>query len=334
MRVGFNLHPAFRATGGRCCTYLRIFITSGSLPLLRRTRNIVGSMYGGSLFAVTDGAHPTMLMSALGSDHIVGTRRRPSATASRLTPPCTWISACRGNRGNPRILAREHETTRTYTVELQDKDGVVYAVVERTIYIANKKFYKQKTQGGDMHRIPGGRIAALSRSWPPPWRAPRRPTSKSAACASRTSLSEGGRALVLNGAGVRTKFVVKVYVAALYATARTSDAAALVNSAEPRRMRLHMLRDVDSKSLDGALQDGLRDNTPKQELEALKEPAQRLSALMASVGSAKEGDVIDLDFDAKGVSVSDNGKARGRIDDPAFARPCVYGWAKTRRSPP
>ena len=50
---------------------------------------------------------------------------------------------------------------------------------------------------------------------------------------------------------------------------------------------------------------------------------------MASVGSAKEGDVIDLDFDAKGVSVSDNGKARGRIDDPAFARRCcVYGWAK------
>ena len=34
-------------------------------------------------------------------------------------------------------------------MELQDKDGVVYAVVERTIYIANKKFYKQKTQGGD-----------------------------------------------------------------------------------------------------------------------------------------------------------------------------------------
>ena len=56
---------------------------------------------------------------------------------------------------------------------------------------------------------------------------------------------------------------------------------------------------------------------------------------MASVGSAGEGDVIDLDFDAKGVSVSDNGKARGRIDDPAFARRCcVYGWAKTRRSPP
>ena len=46
---------------------------------------------------------------------------------------------------------------------------------------------------------------------------------------------------------------------------------------------------------------------------------------MASVGSAK-GDVIDLDFDAKGVSVSDNGKARGRIDDPAFARALLRVW--------
>ena len=36
--------------------------------------------------------------------------------------------------------------------------------------------------------------------------------------------------------------------------------------------------------------------------------------------------MIDLDFDAKGVSVSDNGKARGRIDDPAFARALLRVW--------
>nr|WP_249204880.1 DUF4442 domain-containing protein [Achromobacter sp. Marseille-Q0513] len=152
MRVGFNLHPAFRATGGRVLHvspdfhHIRI-----KLPLLRRTRNIVGSMYGGSLFAVTDGAHPTMLMSALGSDHIVWDKaasiryRKPAYTTLYVDfrLPAGEIAEIR------EILAREHETTRTYTVELQDKDGVVYAVVERTIYIANKKFYKQKTQGGD-----------------------------------------------------------------------------------------------------------------------------------------------------------------------------------------
>ena len=179
-----------------------------------------------------------------------------------------------------------------------------------------------------MRRIPGGRTAALSLAL--------------AACLAGApahaadvevggvrvpdSLSEGGRTLVLNGAGLRTKFVVKVYVAALYATAKTSDAAALVNSDEPRRMRLRLLRDVDSKSLDVALQDGLRDNTPAQELAQLKAPAERLSALMGDIGAVREGDVVDLDFDAQGVAVTDNGKSRGRIDSPAFARALLRVW--------
>lgn len=140
------------------------------------------------------------------------------------------------------------------------------------------------------------------------------------------ALSSGGQELVLNGAGVRTKFIVKVYVAALYATEKSSVAAALIDSDKPRRVRLMLLRDVDSKSLDGALQEGLRDNTPAQELAALKAPADRLSALMAEIGAVREGDVVDLDFDARGVSITDNGKPRGRIDSPAFARALLRVW--------
>ena len=104
MRVGFNLHPAFRATGGRVLHvspdfhHIRI-----KLPLLRRTRNIVGSMYGGSLFAVTDGAHPTMLMSAPARITSWGQGGVHPLPQARLHLPCTWISACLpGNRGNPR----------------------------------------------------------------------------------------------------------------------------------------------------------------------------------------------------------------------------------------
>ena len=72
MRMGFNLHPAFRGTGGcvehvaHDMSHIRI-----RLPLNWRTRNVVGSIYGGSLFAVTDGVHPMMLMSALGDGVIV-----------------------------------------------------------------------------------------------------------------------------------------------------------------------------------------------------------------------------------------------------------------------
>ncbi|MEN4920813.1 chalcone isomerase family protein [Achromobacter spanius] len=179
-----------------------------------------------------------------------------------------------------------------------------------------------------MRCIPGGRTAALSvilaasLAGAPALAA----DAEVAGVRVPEHLSEGGHALVLNGAGLRTRFVVKVYVAALYVTARTSDAAALINSTEPRRMRLQLLRDVDSKSLDGTLQDGLRDNTTAQELAALKEPAQRLSGLMAEIGAAREGDVIDLDFDAQGVAIASNGKRRGRIDDPAFARALLRVW--------
>ncbi|MFD4839143.1 chalcone isomerase family protein [Achromobacter sp. NPDC058515] len=179
-----------------------------------------------------------------------------------------------------------------------------------------------------MHSIPGGRTAALSLilaaslAGAPAFSA----DMEVAGVRVPQQLSEGGHALVLNGAGLRTKFVVKVYVAALYATKKTGDAAALINSAEPRRIRLQLLRDVDSKSLDEALQEGLRDNTSKQELAALKEPAQRLSGLMAEIGTAREGDVVDLDFDARGVAVASNGKPRGRIDSPEFARALLRVW--------
>ncbi len=175
--------------------------------------------------------------------------------------------------------------------------------------------------------IPGGRATALSLILAACLAAaPARADVEVAGVRVPEQLSEGGHALVLNGAGLRTKFVVKVYVAALYASARSQDAAALINSNEPRRMRLQLLRDDDSKSLDAALQDGLRDNTHKQELAALQAHADRLSSLMAEIGSAREGDVIDLDFDARGVTITDNGKQRGRIDDPAFARALLRVW--------
>ncbi|WP_050448686.1 chalcone isomerase family protein [Achromobacter spanius] len=139
-------------------------------------------------------------------------------------------------------------------------------------------------------------------------------------------LSEGGRTLVLNGAGLRTRFVVKVYVAALYVTTKSHDASVLINSTEPRRIRLQLLRDVDSESLDDALQEGLRDNTPPPELARLKASTERLKSLVADLGIAREGDVVDLDFDARGVAVTHNGKPRGRVDGPDFARALLRVW--------
>jgi acyl-coenzyme A thioesterase PaaI-like protein len=152
MRMGFNLHPAFRGTGGRVehvapdLSHIRV-----RLPLSWRTRNVVGSIYGGSLFAVTDGLHPLMIMAALGKEVVVWDKaasiryKKPGLTtlfADFALPPDEVLAIRNALRDSP-------ELDRTYEVELKDEDGVVHTVVERTVYIADKNHYRNKQTRGE-----------------------------------------------------------------------------------------------------------------------------------------------------------------------------------------
>jgi len=71
-------------------------------------------------------------------------------------------------------------------------------------------------------------------------------------------------ALQLNGAGVRKRFIVKVYVGALYLPRKMSDAAAIVALDQPKSVRMHFLRDVDRSSMFGAIRDGFESNSKAQ----------------------------------------------------------------------
>ncbi len=147
IRLGFNLHPAYRRTGGRV-DYVSPDLTTirVRLPFNRGTRNLVGSMFGGSLFAITDGPHPTLLIMALGRAYVVWDKaasilyKRPGR--STLYADCTITSEEIAEVRD--ILKRQPEVDRVYRVELKDRDGVIHSIVERTVYIANKDHYKQK----------------------------------------------------------------------------------------------------------------------------------------------------------------------------------------------
>ena len=147
IKIGFNLLPAFRGSGGRVVSVSADFQRMRMrLPLSWRTRNVVGTLFGGSLFAITDGPHAVMLMLALGPDYVVWDKgatirfRRPGK--GTLYADCVVtpdeIADIRA------ALAVEPELDRTFAVEIQDRDGVVHAIVERTVYIADKQHYKQK----------------------------------------------------------------------------------------------------------------------------------------------------------------------------------------------
>ena len=152
VRIGFNLHPAFRGTGGRVIhvaddlSHIRI-----RLPLSWRTKNIVGSLYGGSLFAVTDGVHPMMLMAALGDGVIVWDK---AASIRYKKPGFSTLYADFSLSAAEVVEIRQgldvhSELDRTFLVELKDEHGVVHTIVERTVYIAHKKYYREKSSEGD-----------------------------------------------------------------------------------------------------------------------------------------------------------------------------------------
>lgn len=141
-RWGFNLFPAYRGTGGRI-TYiardwreLRIRV-----PLGWRTRNYVGSIFGGSMFGAVDPIYMVMLIRNLGPDYLVWDKsasirfRRPGRTTlhARFSLDDAELDAIRA------ALAEAPAIDRVYTIDLVDADGVVHATVEKTIHVRRKE---------------------------------------------------------------------------------------------------------------------------------------------------------------------------------------------------
>ncbi|MBX3287953.1 MAG: DUF4442 domain-containing protein [Acidobacteria bacterium] len=138
----FNLFPAYRGTGGRV-TYIaddwhevRI-----KLPLNWRTRNYVGTIYGGSIYASIDPIYMLMLMKILGPDYIVWDKaakvrfRKPG----RETLYAEFLLSDDEIAEIKRLAENERSIDRIYDLELRDKNGVVHAQIEKTLYIARKR---------------------------------------------------------------------------------------------------------------------------------------------------------------------------------------------------
>jgi acyl-coenzyme A thioesterase PaaI-like protein len=141
-RWGFNWFPAFRRTGGRLMYIAEDWReTRVKLPLYWATRNYVGTMFGGSLYAATDGLHMVMLMKLLGPGYVVWDKgasiryRKPCRTTvyATFTIPERETDAIRER------LATEPKLDRLYQVDWVDAAGTVYATVESTIHIRRKE---------------------------------------------------------------------------------------------------------------------------------------------------------------------------------------------------
>ncbi len=135
----------------------------------------------------------------------------------------------------------------------------------------------------------------------------------------------GASELVLNGAGIRTRAIFKVYVGALYLTQKKANAAEAVAQAGAKRVSLTLLRDLSGRQLSEALNDGLEANVAATELAGLK---TKVDDLLARFTDGKKGDVILLDYlPESGTAVRLNGEPRGKpIPGEDFYRALLRIW--------
>ena len=126
-----------------------------------------------------------------------------------------------------------------------------------------------------------------------------------------------GTVLQLNGAGIRSKFVVKVYIAMLYLENPGSDRDQVIGDPGAKQLMMHFLyKEVDKDSLVEAWNDGFTGNGTAEQLDALKADITEFNGLFETV---KKGDRIVLDYvPDKGTTVSINGAEKGTIGGKEF----------------
>ena len=77
------------------------------------------------------------------------------------------------------------------------------------------------------------------------------------------SAQVGGKNLVLNGLGLRTKIIVKVYVAGLYLEQKSSDPNSVVKSDTPKRIVMKFVHGASKSQMADAFNECVRDNAPR-----------------------------------------------------------------------
>jgi len=135
----------------------------------------------------------------------------------------------------------------------------------------------------------------------------------------------GGQDLVLNGAGIRTKAIFKVYVGSLYVPAKATDLAGVLAKG-PRRVQMNLLRNLSADDLVNALVDGLKDANTAEEVAAVKAQTDQMVSIMKAFGEVKEGNVVTLDFVDGATLIGFNGAAKGTIAGEPFNRALTKIW--------
>ena len=147
-RYGFNISPMYRRSTGRVYFVSEDLLTVKiKIPLSIKNRNYVGSIFGGSLFSATDPIYMVQLINILGDDYIVWDK----SAGIRYKRPAKETVYAEFNFTEEEIERIKKDAQEKGELEIikelniTNKEGtVVFSELVKQLYIADKKFYKQK----------------------------------------------------------------------------------------------------------------------------------------------------------------------------------------------
>jgi len=138
----------------------------------------------------------------------------------------------------------------------------------------------------------------------------------------------GGQALKLNGAGVRTKVIFKVYALGLYLPEKKTSLADVQAVHGARRLHIALLRDLTSEEFGDAFMKGLNANTDQAERTRLLPQTKAFGEMFASIPGLKKGDTLLVDWvPGTGTVCTLNGKKIGEtVQEVAFYNAILRIW--------
>ena len=139
------------------------------------------------------------------------------------------------------------------------------------------------------------------------------------------TLPGSSKNLLLNGAGIRAKFIFDIYIGALYLEQKQTTSPAIYQLGGNKRIHMHFLYDEISKDkLTSSWSEGFENNHTEAQLKTLQPRIDQFNALFSSV---KKGDVIDLNFTpGTGTSVVINNTVKGTVTGDDFFVALLKIW--------
>lgn len=143
-----------------------------------------------------------------------------------------------------------------------------------------------------------------------------------------TAANVGGTSVQLNGAGMRYKFVVKVYAAGLYLQNKASTPEAAIAAPGAKRVHVVMQRAIDARELGKLFTEGMRKNAPREEFGKAIPGTIAMGEIFATKKSLEPGESFFADYiPGQGTQVIINGKQVGdTIKEPEFYRALLSIW--------